>query len=177
MVTSIRAADRARLDAAAFTYPEVGATADPHPPAGYQVLSRSRTVRGQGFDDAARRLMSWQLQERSGIRVAASSATVEPDTVVLMRLGPGPASFRIPCRVVYTVEEADRVGFAYGTLPGHPETGEELFLLERTPGEQPVLTITAFSRPATLLARAGGPATRGMQVLMTRRYLRALDAS
>src|SRR3712207_7231330 len=59
-------------------------------------------------------------------------------------------------RVVYTVEEPDRAGFAYGTLPGHPERGEELFLLDRAPDGQLRLTISAFSRPATWLARAGG---------------------
>ncbi|HEV8560641.1 MAG TPA: DUF1990 family protein [Actinophytocola sp.] len=36
-----------------------------------------------------------------------------------------------PGRVVHVVEEEHRRGFAYGTLPGHPECGEEAFLLER----------------------------------------------
>lgn len=169
--------ERAALEGAAFTYPEVGATADPVPPPGYHHLERARTLPGPDFESAAEQLMSWQVQERSGIRVAASTPAAEPDTVVLMRLGVGPASLRIPCRVVYTVEEVDRVGFAYGTLPGHPESGEELFLLERTAEDRARLTISAFSRPATRLARAGGPATRWMQTLMTQRYLRALGPS
>jgi uncharacterized protein (UPF0548 family) len=177
VVTSLSADERAALQAAAFTYPEVGATAHPTPPPGYRHLQRGRTLRGTGFDTAAEQLMSRRLQERSGIRVAASTPAAAPDTVVLMRLGVGPASLRIPCRVVYTVEEADRVGFAYGTLPGHPETGEELFLLEAAAEDQLRLTISAFSRPATSLARAGGPATRWMQNLMTQRYLRALSTS
>jgi uncharacterized protein (UPF0548 family) len=121
--------------------------------------------------------MSWQLQERAGIRVAASSRTAEPDAVVLMRLGVGPASLRIPCRVVYTVEESTRVGFAYGTLPGHPERGEELFLLEHEAGGPVRLTISAFSTPATTLARVGGPVTRWTQALITQRYLRALSTT
>eukprot|EP00913_Durusdinium_trenchii_P005672 g5290.t1 len=35
------------------------------------------------------------------------------------------------CRIVEVVDEADRRGFAYGTLPAHGETGEECFLVER----------------------------------------------
>jgi uncharacterized protein (UPF0548 family) len=31
----------------------------------------------------------------------------------------------VPCRVVYVVDEPRRAGFAYGTLPGHPEIGGE----------------------------------------------------
>jgi uncharacterized protein (UPF0548 family) len=176
-VTSLAPGERAALQAAAYTYPEVGATAHTTPPRGYRHLERVRTLRALRFESAAEQLMSWRLQERSGIRVAASTPAAEPDTVVLMRLGLGEASLRIPCRVVYTVAEADRVGFAYGTLPGHPESGEELFLVERAGSDELRLTISAFSRPATRLARAGGPATRWMQDLMTRRYLRALGPS
>jgi uncharacterized protein (UPF0548 family) len=45
-----------------------------------------------------------------------------PGTDVLAHLGP----IRVPCRVVYVLDEPERRGFAYGTLPGHPESGEEL---------------------------------------------------
>lgn len=165
----------AELRSAACTYPEVGATADGDLPFGYRRLSRSRAVRGRSFESAGDQLMTWQVQERAGLRVAASARRAATDEVVLLRLGRGPATVRIPCRVVYTVDETDRTGFAYGTLPGHPESGEELFLLERRGTGAPVLTITAFSRPATLLSRAGGPLARLVQTRMTERYLRALD--
>lgn len=66
------------------------------------------------------------------------------------------------------------LGFAYGTLPGHPETGEEAFVVERN-GEGDVrFTITAFSRPRALLARLGGPVTKAVKARATRRYLRGL---
>jgi uncharacterized protein (UPF0548 family) len=92
-----------------------------------------------------------------------------------MRLGAGPVALRIPCRVVDVVDEPDRRGFVYGTLPGHPECGEESFVLERRPDGAIAFTVAAFSRPATLLARIGGPAARGMQRFMTGRYLAAPD--
>ncbi len=41
--------------------------------------------------------------------------------------------WRSPCRVVYLIDEPNRFGFAYGTLPGHVERGEELFLVSRDP--------------------------------------------
>jgi uncharacterized protein (UPF0548 family) len=92
-----------------------------------------------------------------------------------MRLGPGVISMRIPCRVVYVIDEPDRRGFAYGTLPGHPESGEESFVLHRETGDRVRFVITAFSRPSTRLAKLGGPATQRLQHFMTTRYLRSLD--
>jgi uncharacterized protein (UPF0548 family) len=93
-----------------------------------------------------------------------------------MRLGFGPIGASIPCRVVYLIEEPDRHGFAYGTLPGHPEAGEELFLLERGDDGSASFTIRAFSRPATVLTRLGGPVARAVQRAMTGRYLRAIES-
>ena len=79
-----------------------------------------------------------------------------------------------PCRVVYAIEEPGRHGFAYGTLPDHPECGEESFVLELPTDGAVIFTITAFSRPATALARLAGPAGSFVQHRVTRRYLRAL---
>lgn len=92
-----------------------------------------------------------------------------------MHLGLGAGSVRIPCRVAYVIDEPTLRGFAYGTLPGHPESGEERFVLEQHPDGTITLKITAFSRPASRLAVLGGPFTRMVQQGMTSRYLRALD--
>jgi uncharacterized protein (UPF0548 family) len=165
----------AALRAAALTYGEVGGTSCADLPAGYHLVEGSRTVVGRDFEEAAELLMTWQVPVRAGLRVAPSAPRVALDEVVEMRLGVGPVAIRIPCRVVAVVDEPDRVGFAYGTLPGHPERGEELFLLERGAQGEPVFTIRAFSRPGTVLTTVGGPAARWFQRLMTRRYLRALD--
>ena len=43
----------------------------------------------------------------------------------------GPVQMVVPCRIVSVFKEVDSFGFAYGTLPGHPERGEESFVLER----------------------------------------------
>ena len=118
--------------------------------------------------------MTWQVQARSGLQILASSLQVEIGAVIVMRLGVGAIVLSIPCRVVSVVDEPDRQGFSYGSLPEHPESGEESFLLQRAPDGVTTFTILAFSRPASRLARLGGPLTMGVQRFMTGRYLRAL---
>jgi uncharacterized protein (UPF0548 family) len=168
--------DAARWRAAAYTYEAVGHTAV-GPVAGFHWLARSAVLQRRDFEGAAEDLFSWQLQARSGLRVYASHTPVEPGSLVVMRLGPGRLALRIPCRVVYVVDEPDRRGFAYGTLPGHPVVGEERFALNRLGDGRLELTISAFSRPASKLAKLGGPVGRLGQDAMLRRYLRALEAA
>ena len=144
-------------------------------PAGYNRLNRSVTLRRRDFDGAARDLFEWRMHSRAGLRVQASDIPLSQDTVVLMRWGLGPLSVKIPCRVLDVIDESRRRGFAYGTLPGHPEAGEERFVLEQLEDGRILFTITAYSRPASTLAKFGGPISRAAQNFMTQRYLRALD--
>lgn len=81
---------------------------------------------------------------------------------------------KAPVRVIYVVDEPDRVGFAYGTLEGHPESGEESWIVEHREDDSVWLTIRMFSRPATPLYRLAGPVLRSGQKRFTKRYLRAL---
>jgi uncharacterized protein (UPF0548 family) len=94
--------------------------------------------------------------------------------VVLLSAGAGPIRLRAPCRVIYLTDEPGRSGFAYGTLPSHPESGEEAFLICQQDDGTVTFTITAFARPATALARIAGPLGRAIQDHLTARYLRAL---
>jgi uncharacterized protein (UPF0548 family) len=162
------------LRTASFTYAEVGATAGELPP-GYRAIHRRAVLERRDLAAATEDLMRWRVHERAGLWVAASGPVSGPDTVVDMRFGVGPLAVRIPCRVVYVINEPDRTGFAYGTLPGHPERGEESFVLTRLVDGRLTFTVTAFSRPATRLARFGGPATRSIQDRVSGRYLRAAD--
>jgi uncharacterized protein (UPF0548 family) len=164
----------ARLLAAPYTYAPVGQSAS-EPPPGFQGFERSRQLARRDYERAADDLFRWRLHTWSGLRVSASDVPLRAGTVVLMRLGVGPVALRIPCRVVYVVDEADLRGFAYGTLPGHPEAGEERFMLRRHGGGSVELTVSAFSRPASALAKLGGPLSRRAQELTTDRYLHALD--
>ena len=78
----------------------------------------------------------------------------------MIRLGVGPLALRAPVRIVYLVDEPARAGFAYGTLPGHPEQGEEAFMITMDDAERVRFDIVAFSRPATRMARTSGPIGR-----------------
>jgi uncharacterized protein (UPF0548 family) len=167
-------ATEARLRAAPFTYSEVGRTVG-IAPSGYTVLSRSLTLDTRDFEATSEALMHWQVQQRAGVVVLASSTRIRGDSVVLLRLGIGRIGIPAPCRVVHIVDEPDRQGFAYGTLPGHPESGEESFVVSRGADGRITFTITAFSRPASLLTKLGGPVSRGVQRAITRRYLRTLN--
>ena len=69
--------------------------------------------------------MTWQMHRRAGLHVAASDERAHVGAVAMMRLGPSWLGIHVPCRVVYEIAEERRRGFAYGTLPGHPESGEE----------------------------------------------------
>jgi uncharacterized protein (UPF0548 family) len=159
-----------------FTYSERGWTAWSEPPPGYRAAQRS-TVLGHGrevFDRAAAALTAWQMHRRAGVDVVATDRTAIVGARVLLRIGVGRLMVSAPCQVVYTVNEDRRRGFAYGTLTGHPECGEESFVVGLGDDEVVVFAIRSFSRPASLTARLGGPLTRGTQRLVTDRYLAAL---
>jgi uncharacterized protein (UPF0548 family) len=161
-----------------LTYTETGATAAAAPPPGYQGLQRSLEL-GFGrsvFERAGAALMSWQMHQRAGLGVVTDFPIATPGAAVLLSIGRPPFGLTMPCRVIYQVSDEQRQGFAYGTLPGHPESGEEFFVVTRDWDHRVMFTVRAFSRPATRLARLGGPLTRVAQDLATRRYLYALKS-
>ena len=172
MVALLSTTAAAALRSEPFTYGEVGATVGDLP-AGYGHLERVAVLPLKNFERGVERLMQWQMHEAAGLRVCASSSTVEPNAVVEMFLGPRLLDIRAVCRVVYVLDEPDRAGFAYGTLPGHAESGEEAFILERS-DDVARFTVRAFSRPVTRLARLGGPVTSWAQNAMAARYLDVL---
>jgi uncharacterized protein (UPF0548 family) len=79
-----------------------------------------------------------------------------------------------PVRVVFVVDEPERRGAAFGTLPGHPLAGEELFLVERRDDDSVWLTVRIFSKPAGGFWTLVLPALRLVQAVLVRRYLSEL---
>jgi uncharacterized protein (UPF0548 family) len=164
------------LTAAPLTYPEVGATRAESMPRGYSHIHRDVSL-GSGpelFERAVAALLGWRMHEEAGLAVRHAGGPPAPGIVVVLRAGWGPLRLTVPCRVVYTVDEAGRRGFAYGTLPGHPERGEEAFTIALTATGDVRLRIRAFSRPASLVARAAGPVGRLIQQYVTGRYVSAI---
>jgi uncharacterized protein (UPF0548 family) len=159
-----------------LTYLEVGATARTPLPRGYHHVVRERVV-GTGeecFRAAAERLMTWAVHRGAGLRVTAEHPRVRAGDRVVSAFGVGRLRIDVPCRVVEVVEEPRRVGFAYGTLPGHPEQGEERFVVEWRADDTVMFSVRAFSRPGSWWVRLGGPAPRWAQSYVTGRYLRAV---
>ncbi|MFC7307457.1 DUF1990 family protein [Streptomyces monticola] len=160
---------------APFTYPETGATRQGPPlPDGYHHL-RVTTVVGTGpadFRAAAEAVLTWRMHRAVGVRIDSTAERAAPGVEVTVGLGP----VRAPCRVVWAELGPDTAGFAYGTLPGHPERGEEAFLVTLAESGQVALTITAFSRPAAWYTGLVPPLTRALQRAYARRCGRSLRA-
>lgn len=116
--------------------------------------------------------MHWGMQRGAGLRVQASSDVAVVSAVVVVRMM---GFLHAPCRVVYVIDEPDVRGFAYGTLPGHPESGEERFAVRHDPATSAVYAeVAAFSRPATWWSKAGGPLVSITQRIVAKRYLRGV---
>lgn len=116
---ALRAELVSQLASAELTYHNADATKSTLP-TGYHHQHAARVI-GSGpetFNAAAAELFSWQAHLRAGLRVTASTATAEPGTVVLLGIGFGPMRMRAPCRVIYTISDPRRKGFAYGHCPG-----------------------------------------------------------
>ena len=157
------------------TYPEVGATRHGSLPDGYRHTRRHERL-GVGeatFRTAASALGTWEMQRRAGLRVRAPERVTQGARMA-SGLGFGPLRVWAPCEIVWLRDEPDRYGYAYGTLPGHPERGEEAFEVRLEPGGEVWFDITAFSRPARWYSRLGAPVVHRVQELVTDRYVQAL---
>ena len=160
---------------AELTYKAVGATQHGEIPLGSYKHDHYSLTLGPAstFYRAAEGLRHWKEHAGAGVAVIPDrDVRVGTTHINMMEI----FSFVVlaPVRVVYIIDEPDRFGWAYGTLPGHPEEGEELFLVQRTAQGTVEFDITAFSRPAEVFARAVAPVTRIVQKTVTKRYLKAL---
>ena len=166
-VDSIRRfiAEQAKLD---FSYSAVGASAAT-PPAGF-VVDRTRIQLGEGeavYESASAALRRWDHFKLGWVDVWSPETPVEAGEVVAV-MGRALGLWWLNCcRIVYVVNETGPIrkfGFAYGTLPGHVESGEERFVIEWNQGDNSVwYDILAFSRPSQVLIRLGSPIVRRMQ--------------
>jgi uncharacterized protein (UPF0548 family) len=164
-----------RLDAP-LSYPEVGASLGQRPD-GYHHDTDVLTL-GTGaaaFVRAVQGLREWQAHRGAHVIVFPADAPLAVGTTVALALPLIAVHALAACRIVAVIEEPDRFGFAYGTVEGHPEQGEEAFVIERD-ADSVRFRVSAFSRPADSLARVGAPVTRIIQRRVTRAYLTGLRA-
>ncbi|MFF9909523.1 DUF1990 family protein [Streptomyces sp. NPDC013457] len=168
--------DLATPAAAPLNYREVGATARDVLPGGYHHLHHMvRVGRGRdAFESAGAAVTTWRMHRASGAQVRSRAVRAEPGAFVEVSVGVGPVRLGAPCEVIWTAYERDRIGFAYGTRAGHPESGEESFVVDLHPDGTVWFTVTAFSRPATWYTRLAGPLVPALQRAYARRLGRTL---
>ncbi|WP_345750258.1 DUF1990 family protein [Microbacterium rhizophilus] len=149
---------------------------DWRPPRGEGRASEVSAVIGAGdavWRSASEDVLSWAVKTRSGFAVDTAGQVAVGDRLrISARIG----WIRIvePVEVVHVVAGAARVGFSYRTLPGHPVSGEEAFIVHRD-GDLVHLTVRSITRPAERGGwRLAFPLLRVVQRLVRRRYLRAL---
>jgi uncharacterized protein (UPF0548 family) len=151
-----------------FTYHDVGATAGVSP-AGFSI-DHTRVQLGVGgavFQRGKRALDRWEHFSLGWIEAWPADAPIHRGEVVaVVARAFGQWSVNAS-RIVYVVDQTGptrRYGFAYGTLPGHVESGEERFIIEWDQATGTVwYDILAFSRPRHVLARIGYPLVRRLQ--------------
>lgn len=176
---SLRRPPAARLDALLvemstlpLSYADVEMTRRDRPPAGYG-HEHQRVELAIDFPTAREAVITFATHRLPYLFVHPPDARATVGTTVLVVARVGPLWTINPCRIVYVEDTTDRFTYAYGTLPGHSEHGEETFTVERTATGVVAETI-AYSRPQDLLARIGSPVAHRFQAKVKRDYMAAL---
>lgn len=165
-----------------FSYDAVGATQG-EIPLGF-VVDQYRAYLGEGeaaFELAKDALRSWRQFDLEWIEVLPRNAPIEPGVAVaILARHYGFWSIN-SARIIHAIEDhgaTERFGFAYGTLPGHAESGEERFTIEWDRESDTVsYAVLAFSRPNHRLARLGQPVARRLQARFARDSQWAIQAA
>ena len=161
-----------------FSYAEVEGTRD-QAPAGYASDHR-RIELGTGEDTfaAARAAIDdWQMFAVGWVDLYPARPVIEPGTSVAIVFRVAGLWWMSACRIVYVIDEPGppaRYGFAYGTLPGHVERGEERFMVEQDAEGRSWYDLSSFSRPSHPLLWLGYPITRRFQWRFGRHSLAAM---
>jgi uncharacterized protein (UPF0548 family) len=162
-----------RVAGQSLTYGEVGLSSLGQPPPGY-VREHHEAELEVDFADAREALAGFATHHLSYLFVHPPGRRAElgQDVVVSARIGP---LWSInPCRIVSVEETDERFRYAYGTLPGHSESGEESFTVERTANGRVRAETVAVARPLDPLARIGSPIAHLVQRRIKIDYMRAL---
>ncbi len=172
---SIAAAFLARERSLPHSYKEVGDTQKETPVPGFDndfnfiELGRSDAV----WEAAKAAIRAWKMFPGDWACIWPETTPIRVGEVVAMQARVMGLWWLNSCRIVYVIDLPDKFGFAYGTLPGHVECGEELFMVERTADGTVRYVLKAFSRPRFWLARLGYPIARAYQ----RKFVRESKAS
>jgi uncharacterized protein (UPF0548 family) len=152
-------------------------------PRGFNV-DHNRVRLGEGadtFERAKQALCEWRMFDLGWVKLFWPDSPIDVGTVVAVVVRHLGFWSLNACRIVDVIDEDGPIrkyGFAYGTLPDHMESGEELFSIEwRRDDDSVWYDILAFSKPRHLLARIGYPLSRMMQKRFAKHSLKAMLAS
>ena len=151
-----------------YSYDEVGFSVTGSPP-NYNT-DHNRILIGHGpedFEKAKAAVRSWKMFDMPWVELCWPDTPISVGENVAVLVGHFGFYSLNACRIVYLIEEVaaiHRLGFAYGTLTEHCETGEERFSVEFHPETSEVwYDVYAFSLPNHLLAKLGYPISRMLQ--------------
>ncbi len=164
--------------AATPTFDHIGATRSEAPVPGFRYNSYSGEV-GHGlaaFRAARDGLRVWAAHVGAGVSVTPPTEPLAAGATMVGSTRVGPLHVLLPCRVVSVVDEPRQFGFAYATLPGHPECGEESFIVGLAGDGTVTFSVSAHSRHAELLARLGAPVSQLVQRQTNNAYVAGLRA-
>jgi len=151
-----------------YSYVEIGATKT-IPPQGYDI-DHNRIELGTGrevFTRAKEAVRRWEMFNLGWLQLRTPAAPIAVDTTVAVLAHVWSIWILNACRIVYVIDDTgpiDIFGFAYGTLPGHVERGEERFTVQWNHADDSVwYDLLAFSRPNHWLTRLGYLYVRRLQ--------------
>jgi len=173
---------RREVQDAPFSYQSAGATRNDGngPPAGFH-LDHNRVQLGNGeavWERAGAALRAWKMFPVPWTRIHAADTPIRAGEVVAMQAKAFGVWWVNACRIVYVIEETGavrRIGFAYGTLPAHVESGEERFSVELRENGDVWYDVRAFSRPRYWPVRLLKPCARRLQARFVRDSKRAMQ--
>jgi uncharacterized protein (UPF0548 family) len=173
-----------------FSYDCIGCTRKNPPRRRGWKIDHERVLLGTGretFERACRAIERWEMFPAEVASLCWPALPREGlEVAVLYRASLVKLWMLFPARIVYVVDHPverggraiEQYGFAYGTLPDHPERGEERFLVEWDRGDDRVwYDLLAMSQPAHWLARLGYFYTRMEQARFRRFSCRAMQLS
>ncbi len=120
-------------------------------------------VEHDDFERAKRAIQQWAGHHAAGIVRWPERPPITVGETLAIAIPVGPLSVSATSRIVDVVDEPNRYGFTYSTLPHHPADGEESFIVERHDDGTLDITVTAVWKPATLANKVCPPLSDYLQ--------------
>jgi uncharacterized protein (UPF0548 family) len=148
-----------------LTYAPVRGTLSTEKKQGYD-NDAQRVAVGQGMADflkAKAALQRWAHFPTAWTAILPADTPIVQDEVLTMYFRLFGLWWQNTCKIIYVVDKPTRFAFAYGTLPGHIECGEEVFGVEMDEDGVVWYDLRAFSKPKVWYVRLGYPLARLLQ--------------